>query len=247
MKLALAQLASAPLDIAGNLASHLYAVERAAAAGAELVAFPELSLTGYWLDRLGDRAFAADDTAFDPLQDAAERFHCAILAGLPTRSSAGRHISQAVFRPDSARQVYAKQLLHNDEQPYFIGGDTPLAPKVGETQIGPAICYESLHPTHAEAAREAGAEVYLACVAKTDADVANALDYMASLAQRLTMAVALVNGIGESEGFESAGGSAAWSEKGRLVAQLPYREQGLLIWDPESTEAEVIMLDTTLC
>lgn len=67
---ALAQIAPVLGDVAANLALHRDAISAARAAGAELVVFPELSLTGY---ALGDRAFdvairaAADDPTFAQL------------------------------------------------------------------------------------------------------------------------------------------------------------------------------------
>ncbi|CAI3802939.1 Glutamine-dependent NAD(+) synthetase [Pseudomonas sp. MM221] len=47
MKLCAVQLASLKGDLPGNLQRHLACIEQAAALGAELVVFPELSLTGY--------------------------------------------------------------------------------------------------------------------------------------------------------------------------------------------------------
>ncbi|MFP3681720.1 nitrilase-related carbon-nitrogen hydrolase, partial [Pseudomonas sp. SIMBA_041] len=47
MKLCAVQLASLKGDLQGNLERHLVCIEQAVALGAELVVFPELSLTGY--------------------------------------------------------------------------------------------------------------------------------------------------------------------------------------------------------
>lgn len=47
MRVAAAQVACMPGDVAANLASHLAAIANARARGVELVVFPELSLTGY--------------------------------------------------------------------------------------------------------------------------------------------------------------------------------------------------------
>ena len=62
VRIALAQCAPALGAFKRNLAMHLETIERARAAGARLVVFPELSLTGYALGQVAeDVSMSADD------------------------------------------------------------------------------------------------------------------------------------------------------------------------------------------
>jgi hypothetical protein len=69
--IALAQLAVSKAAVDDNLQMHLTCIERAAALGANVVAFPELSLTGYELALLSQLAMPRDDATFAALTAAA--------------------------------------------------------------------------------------------------------------------------------------------------------------------------------
>ena len=71
--IALAQLPVSKAAVADNLQTHLAYIERAAALGANVVAFPELSLTGYELALLSQLAMPRDDATFAALTAAAVR------------------------------------------------------------------------------------------------------------------------------------------------------------------------------
>jgi predicted amidohydrolase len=65
-RLALAQIDTHLGDVAANLDAHLATIARAKRGGADLVVFPELSLTGYMLQDLADQV-ALTSTAADPV------------------------------------------------------------------------------------------------------------------------------------------------------------------------------------
>lgn len=66
-----AQAVPAPGDVAANLAQHLRLARVAADAGAGVLVFPELSLTGYELERGPELAFSERDARLDPLLELA--------------------------------------------------------------------------------------------------------------------------------------------------------------------------------
>ena len=167
--------------------------------------FPELSLTGYRPSAASSLAITADAAVLRPLQLASERHRIVIAAGAPLRSVAGIEIGMLVFRPGEAPSSYAKQHLHTDERPFFVPGTRDLDLQLGEIRIAPAICFESLQPDHARAARARGASIYAASVAKPEAAIDRAHAHYAGLG----MAVVLANAVGEHEGLEAAGRSAA--------------------------------------
>ena len=80
------QSASIPGDVSANVARHVHLVEIAAQQGADVIVFPELSLTGYEPTRAAENAVLAFDSVLTPLQTAADRCDVLINVGVPLRS-----------------------------------------------------------------------------------------------------------------------------------------------------------------
>ena len=76
-------------NLASNLEAHLLEIERAGADGVELLAFPELSLTGYFLkDQTAEVALALDAPELAPLAEASRSL--SIIAGFVEKARDGR-------------------------------------------------------------------------------------------------------------------------------------------------------------
>lgn len=144
-----------------------------------------------------------------------------------------------IFEPNKPRQTYSKQQLHSDEFPYFENGVGQVVIKTDDTIIAPAICYESLQPTHAENAFKLGADVYLASVAKSANDIEKAFKYYPGLAEHYSMPVLMSNSVGFCDDFLSVGKSSVWTKEGELVGQLDDKTEGVLIYDTETEEVFV--------
>ena len=141
-----------------------------------------------------------------------------------------------IFEPNKPRQTYSKQQLHSDEFPYFENGVGQVIIKANDTNIAPAICYESLQPIHSENAFKLGAEVYLASVAKSANGVEKAFEHYPSVAKQYAMAVLMSNCVGVCDNFLSVGKSSAWTKEGKLVGQLDDKTEGILIFNTETEE-----------
>ncbi len=242
MKLCAAQLASEIGSIDKNVHKHLALIDAAIARSADLIVFPELSLTGYE-PKLAD-AMASDlcDPRLDVFQERADAAQITIGVGLPTRSPQGVQISIIVFRPRASRLAYAKQQLHADELPYFVAGREQLILSLSGHRCAPAICYESLQASHAEVAAANGADIYLASVAKPQRNVLKAYEHYPQVAQRLGMSVLMANAIGTCDGFVSAGQSTIWNRSGERIAQLGTDEEGLVMFDTSDRHGSVFNL-----
>jgi predicted amidohydrolase len=238
MRLCAAQIQPTAGDITANLSLHRAAIERALALGAELIVFPELSLTGYEPTLAADLAMTADDSRLGPFQALAEERGPTIAVGLPLQAESGVEIGQVWFQPGAPRLTYSKMLLHVDELPYFRSGTRQVLLRQSGHVLAPAICYESLQPEHAEAAAGAWADVYLASVAKSVGGVDRAFVHYPAIARQHGMAVLMANSIGPCDNFVAAGRSAIWSPRGQLVAQLDADAQGVLVFDTETGAAE---------
>lgn len=235
--IAAAQIQSASGDIAANIGMHLAAIRLAAKNNADMIVFPELSLTGY-------EPSLAEELALDPLderlqvfRDESERLRITIGIGIPTKANAKPRISQAFFGPDSQDVLYSKQYLHEDELPFFDAGDRHACLKTDDEIIIPAICYEALAPTHAAYAGELGATIYLVCAAKSERSAELAHIRLSEAARRNEYTVVFCNAVGPSANFVSAGSSAAWNRKGRKLACADAHEQCVLLVDLDSDEA----------
>ncbi len=236
LTLAAAQSASLPGDIAGNVAHHLGFVAQAAARGADLLVFPELSLTGYELGIARACAIQPDDARLAPLRDAAERHGMIVVAGAPIQAR-DLHIAALAFLPGGTVSVYAKQHVHDSELPVFAPGEGGQDLAAANQRVALAICFDATHPAHATAAAGRGARVYAASVMIDAAGYTRKTTLLQGYACEHRMAVLMANYSGVTGGEESAGGSTIWGEDGGVVATAPHAGEALLIATQEKTGA----------
>jgi predicted amidohydrolase len=229
MKICAVQYRSVFDDLRANIERQLDFVQAAAKGGAELIFFPELSLTGYRPATAAACALEAADPALEVFQQASDSLSVRIAVSAPLKSNDGVRIGQWWFAPRQRRRTYAKQILHEDELPYFARGDAQLIVSAGARMIAPAICFESLQESHAARAAQLGANVYAASVAKSAAGIARARVHYPEIARRHGMFVVMSNSVGPVDDYLGAGGSAAWGPDGKLLAELDGNNEGLLI------------------
>lgn len=243
MLIAAAQLEPLVGDIEANLQRHLALVELARGAGAGLVCFPELSLTGYQARLAARWATTPEDPRLEVLQQAARSAQLAIAVGIPLQASDGIHVGMIVFQPQRPRVVYAKRLLHADELPWFVPGKSQAVLEIGGLTVVPAICFESLQEEHARQAAVLGADVYLVSVAKSMHGVSKAQEHYPAMAQRYGFSVLMANCTGPAEGFVAEGHSAAWDREGRMSASMDATGEGLVVFDTQAATARCILAD----
>ncbi len=242
MRLAIAQTRPFMGDIARNVAVHVRLSRVAATHGADLVIFPELSLTGYSTTHAAVWATTFEDERFEPLQSVCDAQGLVIGAGVPLQTDNGITISMLWFQPGQPREVYSKRYLHADEVPFFACGvGSPLL-EVSGTNVALAVCYELSVPEHAAAAHAAGADVYVTSVAKYQRGVDRGVVRLAEIARTFAMPVVMANCLGLADGEPCVGQSAAWDARGRQVGQLDAVQEGVLIYDL-ATQAVCAMLD----
>jgi predicted amidohydrolase len=236
MKICIAQTEPIKGNVSANIEAHKRFIELALTLNAEAIFFPELSLTGYEPDLAKKLATNQNDNRLDIFQEISDNNNIIIGPGLPTETESQIRISMIIFEPNKPRRTYSKLQLHSDEFPYFENGVEQLIINANQTHIAPAICYESLQPTHAENAFKLGADVYLACVAKSANGVEKAFKHYPAVAKQYTMPVLMSNSVGFCDNFLSVGKSAVWTKQGKLVGQLDNKTEGILIFDTETEE-----------
>ncbi len=229
MKLAVAQTRPIKGDIAANIMAHRELVQLAVAAGTDLLVFPELSITGYEPELAAELAFDMEDTRLDVFQELADLHSFSIGVGAPLRFRDGVSISLIIFQPGVGRELYSKQYLHRDEEPYFIPGLSTIHLLSGT--IAPAICYELSVPAHAANAAAMGARVYIASAVKEVAAMERNFTRLSQIAREFSMITLLSNCVGISGGYACGGHSAIWDNTGRLISQLDDQREGILVVD----------------
>lgn len=236
MKIGIAQPKPIRGNVSANIEAHKKFIELALTLNADAIFFPELSLTGYEPELAKKLATNQNDTCLNIFQKTSNKHNIIIGLGLPTINESKIRISMVIFQPNKPRQTYSKQQLHSDEFPYFENGVEQLIIKTNNINIAPAICYESLQPSHSENAFKLGANVYLASVAKSANGVEKAFEYYPKLAKHYKMPVLIANCVGYCDNFLSVGQSAVWTKEGKLVGQLDDKTEGILLFDTETEE-----------
>lgn len=236
MKISIAQTKSITGNIFENIETHKKLIHLAITYKADAIFFPELSLTGYEPGLAKDLATNQDHSKFDDFQTISDTSKITIGIGVPTKTHSGIQISMIIFQPDRPRQTYSKQQLHADELPYFVNGEKQIILTVNNTNIAPAICYESLQIDHSENASKLGAEIYVASVAKSQNGINKAMTHYPAVAKKFAMTVLMSNCVGYCDNFESVGNSSVWTKEGLLLAQLDAKNEGLLIYNSETEE-----------
>lgn len=225
-----------------NLEAHLAHIAAAREQGAELIVFPELSLTGYFLrDIVPDVALRRDAPELQQMIDAAGP--AALIAGF-VEESAGHQFYNAAFFGEQGRlcHVHRKVYLPTyglfEEQRYFAGGRRIEAfDSARFGRVGLLVCEDFWHLS-AAAIMQAEEVDLLVCVANSpargvDSDRPRTADIYERLArtyaQLLGAMVVVVNRVGFEDGLCFWGGSHVVGPDGVTVAQGPLFDPALVI------------------
>ncbi|MGQ8363984.1 carbon-nitrogen hydrolase family protein [Glaciecola sp. 1036] len=232
MRIAAGQIESRLGDFDYHLEQHLHLMSLAAEQGANLIIYPELSLTGY-LDKGAiemAKEFAPLIMQFTQvLQQASNQFQIAIGGGFPKLDGKQVFINHRFIFPDCACWDYQKRLLHDDELPYYTPGQKDNLLQWQNKHLAIGICYESLQQPHVN--RHKNADAYLVGVAKSNHSMASAFEFYGETARKLNMPIIFSNATGKSADYINAGQSAVWTNSGALKAVLNKTETGLVCID----------------
>tara|TARA_B100000446_G_scaffold161453_1_gene160905 strand:- start:3304 stop:5070 length:1767 start_codon:yes stop_codon:yes gene_type:complete len=246
-RLALAQINPTVGDIAGNTAKILDYLERAREAQADLVAFPELAITGYPPeDLLFKRSFLTDNVAAMEKVAAASQGIAVVLGyvhivSLERQSEdVGPQVTNAAALCYGGKLIdtYHKIFLPNygvfDEQRYFQKGSECPVYTIGGVAVGVNICEDIWYPVGPTTVQcQAGAELIVNINASPfhAGKCAFREDMIAQRASENSLTVAYVNTVGGQDELVFDGGSIICDPAGGLVARGPAFQESLLITD----------------
>jgi len=236
MRIAIAQIEAIKGNIEQNLVTHLKWIKQAVQYNADMVVFPELSLTGYEPDLAEGLASNQDDIRFDEIQRLSDKNGITIGVGLPTKADGDTFVSMIIFQANKKRTTYSKQYLYPPEAPIFKAGKNPLVLKFDTEIVAPAICYEASNKAHCEFAKQNNATIYIASVLSSINGIDAELKKLSNIAKNNKLLTFMANYVGKSGGYECAGKSSIWNKKGELIGQLGAKEEGLIIFDTTSRD-----------
>jgi predicted amidohydrolase len=245
LRIALAQVAPALGDVTANVALHVATAQRARRAGARLVVFPELSLTGYrLLDLVPEVAIPlSQDGPLRPLFALSRRI--ALVVGLVEESEGHRYYNSAVFLEGGRvrhlhRKVYLPTYGMFEEGRYFAAGDRLAAFRTRLGRMGMLVCEDLWHPASALILAQDGAD-YLLVPSNGPTHTMSGgggpqnqetwRDLVKVTAQMQTTFVILVNRVGVEDGIHFGGGSCVVDPLGEIVAQARPLREDLVICD----------------
>jgi NAD+ synthase (glutamine-hydrolysing) len=243
MRLALAQINTTVGDLDGNRDLILDRLEEAKAAGADLVLFPELAVTGYPPEDLLLRPGFVR-AAEESLAAIARATHGIVaLVGVP-------HFDRDLFNAcaicaaGEVKALYRKRFLPNygvfDEDRYFAPARDLLLLEHGGTLIGPTICEDMWQPgPPATDLALAGAQL-LTNISASPFHVGRDREreeMFATRARDNSCFVAFCNSVGGQDELIFDGHSLVLDEEGHVLARAPGFEEALLVVDIDPADA----------
>ncbi|MGH2871005.1 MAG: nitrilase-related carbon-nitrogen hydrolase [Solirubrobacteraceae bacterium] len=236
MRIALAQMEPTLGDVEANLARMRELTGEAAAAGADLVVFPELATHGYALGRVAPGlAIRRDDPRLLALSlDGAD-----VLATFHEDAGVRAHNAAAYLSAGKAvhvqRKLYLPTYLVWEERKHSSPGHSLRAFDTRHGRAAVLICNDAWQPPLPWLAAHDGAELLLVPV-NSAADLSESVDtigYWARLLEQIARMqecwVVFVNRVGTEAGARFWGASRIVDPRGEVVTQAPLWEPGLVV------------------
>jgi predicted amidohydrolase len=248
IKVALAQVSCKRGDKKVNIRKIEDNVVRARKQGAELVIFPELSITGYVLrDRIYELAETIPGHSTNILEKLAGKTGTHIIFGLPElsdKTQATIYNAAVLVGPDGFIGKYRKMYLptHSvfEEKRYFRPGYQPAVFETDLGKIGLIICYDIFFPEVSRLTRLKGAQL-IVCISASPATRRAFFETLTTArAIENTAFLAYVNLVGIEDGLQFWGGSRLIGPNGRILAKTEYDKEDLAIGDVNYSDIKTI-------
>lgn len=248
LRITLAQTNPVLGDIQRNLQEHIRLARAATAEGSDLILFPELSLSGYFLrDQVFDIALELDSPELAPLRELSRGISIAV--GLPERSRDGRCYNTLAFFEDGEllaahRKVHLVSYGMFDETRDFAPGERwdPIRSRLGV--FGPFLCEDLWHLGGQYLYALDAVDALLVASAGPGRGVQEAElestsiwhSHLASAARHTQAFACWSNRVGFEDGVNFGGGSCLFGPDGKRISGLEGLDEGTLASRLMSTE-----------
>ena len=243
-KLALSQISTVLGDVQANLNKHLQIIDQACEDNVDLLVFPELSLTGYFLQDLVPTVALRpnlSDPVFRRLIEASQKLD--MVVGFVQEDERNRfYIASAYLSGGEVLHVHQKIYLPTyglfDEGRFFAWGDKVRAFDTRFGRVGLLVCEDFWHASLPYLLWQDGADILIFSSAspgrglsqEPQLDSARWVDHInRAYASLFTTFVAHTNRVGYEDGLHFWGGAMVYDPNGNVLARAPQQEEALLI------------------
>jgi NAD+ synthase (glutamine-hydrolysing) len=236
VRIGLGQINTIVGDLAGNVNRMVAVAADATAAGADLVCFPELAVTGYPPEDLLLRQGFLRETERALAEIAAKATGIVALVGVPHAEDGRLFNACAVCAGGAVQAVYRKRLLPNygvfDEERYFEPGGETAVLDLGGARLGLTVCEDLWEPGPPATDSAAAGATMLINLSASPFHVAKDREREAMFADRARAngcAVVFCNAVGGQDELVFDGNSFVLDAAGEVIARAPGFEEALLL------------------
>jgi predicted amidohydrolase len=248
IKVCLAQTDPKTGDLKKNIESHIEIISSAKNKGAEIVIFPELSLTGYFLKDsvydLGVDINSDEAAVFGPIYKISEELNVAVIAGF-VEKDADFNFYNSTFCVYNGklinvhRKVYLPTYGMFEELRYFKPGDGFGIFDLNGVKISVLTCEDAWHLSSSYIAVNKGAHIIIINTASPARGITAGLNKFNStkMWEELLSVIAFyyksyviyVNRVGFEDGIGFSGGSCVINPSGNIESKMAYIETGEIL------------------
>jgi predicted amidohydrolase len=237
IRIALAQIRSKRENKEANIQRIIELTNRAEEEGADLVVFPELSLTGYVVrDQLYELAETIPGPSANRIMELAKKTRMHIIFGMPELSEKTKATifnTSVLVGPNGLIGKYRKMYLptHSvfEEKRHFRPGYLASAFETEIGRVGLCICYDIFFPEVTRLTRLHGAQL-IVCISASPAVRRNFFETLtAARALENTAFLAYVNLAGIEDGLQFWGGSRLIGPTGEIISKAKYDEEDFIV------------------
>jgi len=237
VNVALAQISCKSGDKKHNINKMINHVKKAKKKNADLIIFPELSLTGYIVrDLIYELAEPINGASTSILEDVAKKEGIYVVFGLVERSKKAHAVlynTAVLLGPEGFIGKYQKMYLptHSvfEEKRYFRPGYQAPVFDTDIGKVGLMICYDVFFPEVSRMLRLNGSQLII-CISASPAVRRKFFEVLTvARAMENTTYMAYVNLVGIEDGLQFFGGSRLIAPEGSIISQAKYDEEDQMI------------------
>jgi predicted amidohydrolase len=220
---------------------------------ADLIVFPELSLTGYLLkDKLFDVALSLDSPEIKEICEASKELQMSVMFGMVEEGKGDIIYNSAVFVKNGQvstvqRKVYPPTYGIFDEGKYFAKGKEVNVDQIGPFDVSMLICADLWHPSLVHIAAHKHISLLVGLVNSPEGGLGSS--YSSSIGwERLGQFysgiygcyVVLVNRVGKEENISFYGNSMIIDPYGNIMESCPYVQEDFRVCEINISEVKKI-------
>lgn len=244
MKIALIQMSSKKGDVVDNLRAMVNFIEQASHEHADIIVFPEMSLTGYFTSaKYLPSTLTIESTEVKKIISLSRIHNLTIIFGLAETSDSKTYISQLVAQNGMLSGIYRKHNVINDETKIFTPGESLPVFNLGKWKFGLTICADIDLPELFVKYAEAGCQIVFECASpnlygdRENRDWKkgyawwknNCIEKIGKYSLYNKIMIAVVTQSGRDIDDDFPGGGYLFSKNGELIAETKDYKQEMLL------------------